>query len=177
VPGDWIQTFTGRRFDPLRPDPADVDIRDVAHSLSLLCRFNGHCLAYYSVAEHSVRVSLLVPPPLAMWGLVHDAAEAYLSDLPRPVKHRFPAFSDMEDRLLEVIVRRFGLPWPMPPEVKRADDVLLATERRDLMAEGPGSWDLGVDPLPERIVPLGPADAERAFLARYEAVRVGGNAG
>jgi len=74
----WIQTFTGRRFRPRNPAPDDFDIRDVAHALSLLCRFNGHCRVFYSVAEHSVRVSRICPPPAALWGLLHDLGEAYI---------------------------------------------------------------------------------------------------
>lgn len=167
---DWILTFTGRRFRPLQPDPDLLDVRDIAHSLSLLCRFNGHCLRYYSVAEHSVRVSRILPPDLALWGLLHDAAEAYVSDLPRPVKRQVPAFNDYEDALLRVIAARFGLAWPMPQEVRHADDVLLATERRDLMPPDPAPWGLRGDALPEAIVPLGPEEAERLFLDRFQEI-------
>ncbi len=164
---DWIQTWTGKAFRPLRPDPASIDIRDIAHSLSLLCRFNGHCHRFYSVAQHSVIVSHVVPPEHALWGLLHDAAEAYVSDLPRPVKRQVPDFVSFEDRLLEVIMHRFELPWPMPPAVKRADDILLATEQRDLMVDPPQPWGLPADPLPAPILPLPAPEAEAAFLARF----------
>ena len=165
---DWIQTWTGRPFRPLHPDPDSIDIRDIAHALSLLCRFNGHCNVFYSVAEHAERVSRAVPPEHALWGLLHDAAEAYISDLPRPVKRQVPAFVDFEDALLEVIMARFGQPWPMPEEVKRADDRLLATEQRDLMPPCCVAWGQGVEALPERIEPMTPPEAERAFLARFQ---------
>jgi len=168
---DWIQTYTGKAFRPLDPSPGSIDIRDIAHALSLLCRFNGHCLQYYSVAEHSVRVSQLVPAEHALWGLLHDAAEAYLSDLPRPVKRQVPEFVSFEDDLLRVIMRHFELPWPMPAAVKAADDTLLATEMRDLMAAAPQPWGLDTPPLPQRIVPQGPAQAEQAFLKRYSELR------
>lgn len=167
----WIQTYTGRQFFPFAPRREDVDIRDVAHSLAFLCRFNGHCLVYYSVAEHSVRVSRLLGGDLALWGLLHDAAEAYLSDVPRPVKASLPPFVEMEARLLREIAGVFGLPWPMPPEVRWADDVLLATEARDLVAPPPASWGLAERPLDDVIVPLGPEVAERAFLERFEELR------
>ena len=164
----WIQTSMGRAFYPLKPRAQDVDIRDIAHSLSLLCRFNGHCRQFYSVAQHSVQVSRMVSPEHALWGLLHDAAEAYISDLPRPVKSQIPAFSELEDSLLEVVLGVFGLQMPIPAPVKHADLVLLATEKRDLMAPEPDKWGLGVQPLPEPIVPLAPHDAERAFLNRFQ---------
>ena len=165
---DWIQTWTGKPFRPLNPDPGSIDIRDIAHALSLLCRFNGHCNEFYSVAQHSLIISRVVPPQHALWGLLHDAAEAYISDLPRPVKRQVPDFVAFEDRLLECIMQRYELPWPMPPEVKRADDVLLATEQRDLMVPPPRPWGLPAEPLPERIVPLSAPRAEAAFLARFD---------
>jgi hypothetical protein len=170
----WIQTFTGRRFQPTDPRPADFDIRDVAHALSLLCRFNGHCTQFYSVAEHSVRVSQVCPPEHALWGLLHDLGEAYLGDLPRPLKPLFPAFDEIESRLLRCAGETLGpLPWPMPRAVRVADDILLATEARDLMAPPPEPWPLAQRPLPEPIVPLGPVEAERAFLERYAALTAG----
>jgi len=165
---DWIQTFTGRKFFPGDPRPEDFDIADVAHALSLLCRFNGHCRRFYSVAEHSVRVSAICPPERALWGLLHDLGEAYLGDMPRPIKLDLPAFSAAEDRLLQVACGVFGLPWPMPAEVKRADDLLLATELRDLMAPPADDWKLREAPLAElRIEPWPAEEAERAYLARY----------
>lgn len=164
---DWIQTRSGRRFSPLDPDPAAIDVADIAHSLALQCRFNGHCRVFYSVADHCVRVSRVVPPEHALWGLLHDAAEAYLGDLPRPIKVQLPAYRAAEDRLMEFIARHFGLPWPMPAPVHEADNVLLVTEQRDLMGPAPASWGLVATPLPERIEPLGPEAAEAAFLARF----------
>jgi uncharacterized protein len=89
--GDWIQTYTGKQFWPLSPLPEDIVIEDIAHALSMQCRFGGHVRTFYSVAQHSVHVSLLVEPQYALWGLLHDAAEAYLVDLPRPIKK----FSEM----------------------------------------------------------------------------------
>ena len=163
----WIQTYGGRQFWPLAPDARDLDIADIAHSLSLLCRFNGHCRAFYSVAEHSVRVSDILPPHLALWGLLHDAAEAYLGDLTRPLKQDAAWFNQAEARLLEVVADAFGLAWPMPAAVLQADDVLLATEARDLMAAPPAPWRLDVDPLPEPIRPLSPGEAEALFLKRF----------
>jgi hypothetical protein len=151
----------------MHPTPDEVHVEDIAHSLSLLCRFNGHCLRFYSVAEHSVRVSRILPPGLALWGLLHDAGEAYLTDLPRPVKKSFPEFSALEDRVLRQVASRFSLSWPMPKEVKDADNRLLATEARDLMAPWPEDWRLGVPPLPDPILPVGAEAAEKLFLDEF----------
>src|ERR1700744_4853571 len=107
----WIQTFTGKKFSPLAPRPEDVDIRDIAHALAMKCRFNGHCSPFYSIAEHSVRVSWLLEQQgkrEALWGLMHDAADAYLPDLGAPIKNHFhlhdgkniESFNHAEDRLL-----------------------------------------------------------------------------
>jgi len=169
----WIQTYIGKQFWPLAPRPQDLDIRDIAHSLSLQCRFNGHCREFYSVADHSVRVAGHLPDDLALWGLLHDAAEAYLGDLTRPLKRQEEAqwFNDAEERLLQVIAATFGLAWPMPEAVRTADDVLLVTEARDLMVEPPADWRLAVEPLADRIEPLAPAAAEALFLERFEALR------
>jgi hypothetical protein len=163
----WIQTYRGRQFWPMDPQPADIDIRDVAHSLSLLCRFNGHCREFYSVAEHCVRVSRACMPEHALWGLMHDVAEAYIGDIARPIKHQFPAIEAMEERLLQAAAERFSLPWPVPAAVGEIDEVLLATEARDLMDSPPADWRLRVQPLAKRIQPMAPDHAEQAFLERF----------
>ncbi|MEI8195433.1 MAG: phosphohydrolase [Phycisphaerae bacterium] len=177
----WIQTYTGKKFFPLDPQAADVDIRDIAHALALKCRFCGHCRVFYSIAEHCVRVSRALPDHLAMAGLLHDAAEAYLADMGRPVKHamyvhqagQIESFTAAEDRLLEVITHALHLP-PIDYEViAEADTILLATEARDLMAPPPEAWELGVAPLAQKIEPLGAAEAEAAFLERYAELRGG----
>jgi len=164
----WIQTYTAKQFFPLDARLDDIEIDDIAHGLSLQCRFNGHCRCFYSVAEHSVRVSHAVPTGHERWGLLHDAGEAYLSDLPRPIKQELPAFSEFEDRLLQIIAQRYSLPWPIPPEVLEADNRLLVTEARDLMGPPPASWGMeDVVPLAETIEPWSAAEAEQRFLARF----------
>lgn len=171
----WILTYTGKKFFPLadeQGEQGEIDLRDIAHSLALQCRYNGHCRHFYSVAEHSVRVSHVVPPEDARWGLLHDAAEAYVSDLPRPLKVTVPDFRAAEDRLLQRIAETFGLPWPMPGSVHHADEVLLATEVRDLMAPVPDDWTFKVTPLAETVTPRSPGDAEALFLARAEALGI-----
>ncbi len=167
----WIQTFTGKQFFPLNPRPEDLDIRDIAHALSLQCRFNGHCLHFYSVAEHSVRVCEWLPAELSLWGLLHDAAEAYLGDVVRPLKAQLTSYNKIEQQLLRVVADRFGLCWPMPDEVAVADTRLLAAEARDIMAPPPAPWDLlGLEPLPMPIDPWPAAEAERRFIERFEAL-------
>lgn len=164
--GDWIQTFTGRQFWPLDPRPEDIDLEDVAHALSNLCRFTGHCREFYSVGEHSVRVSWACDPGDAVWGLLHDASEAYIADMSRPVKGNMPAYKAMERVVMAAVCERFGLAIEEPASVKRADNVLLFTEARDLMCHPPNAWrDIAV-PLPEPIEPWEPKKARRRFLDR-----------
>lgn len=138
--GGWIQLISGEPFWPLDARPEDIHISDIAWSLGMQCRFGGHCLRRYSVAEHSVLVSRLVPPKYALWGLLHDATEAYLVDLPRPIKRCLPEYSRHEDDLARVIAERFGLPWPMPEDVKIADTGALLIERAQLMAGSRIPW-------------------------------------
>ncbi|HAA55268.1 MAG TPA: phosphohydrolase [Myxococcales bacterium] len=164
----WILTSTGRKFCPFSPDMDAVAIEDIAHSLSMQCRYNGHCRVFYSVAEHSVRVSRILPDVYALWGLLHDAAEASLSDMPRPVKYQLTAFLEYEDALLKQLAAHFGLSWPMPDAVKEADDILLVTELRDIMPPSPRLKEFGVEPLEERIVEtLLPQEAKALFLERF----------
>ena len=143
----WIQTASGRQFWPLDPRPEDLDLGDIAHALSNLCRFGGHCREFYSVAQHSIHVSCEVQPrALKAAGLMHDATEAYLIDLPRPIKDALPEYRVAEDRLWRVIAKRYGLPEVLPEEVKEADERMLATEQRDLMAAPPREWEFGHEP-------------------------------
>lgn len=166
--GAWIQTVTGRQFWPMDAKPEEVDILDIAHSLSMLCRFNGHCNRFYSVAEHAVHVSHVVGPEHARWGLLHDAAEAFLSDIPQPVKRELTVFHEIEEQLLNVIAERFGLPAGLPVEVKQADMLLLATEKAALMGPEPAPWEGIPDPLvPSMIQGWSPDQARREFLARF----------
>src|ERR1019366_10480236 len=126
----FIGTFSGLRFWPLGPNPAKILIEDVAHALAHQCRFSGHASKFYSVAEHSVHVSRLCLPEHALWGLLHDASEAYLVDLPRPLKllPEFAAYREAERRLQRAVAVRFGLPEDQPASVTEADDTMLWIE-------------------------------------------------
>lgn len=165
----WIQTAGGRPFWPLNPREQDVSIEDIAHALSMKCRYTGHCLDFYSVAQHSVIVSRIVPPKDALWGLMHDATEAYLPDVARPVKKALAGFCEIEDRLMACIARALKLTGGIPTSVHRADLVMLATESRDLMAPPPFVWTSleGIEPQPDRIFAMTQTEARRAFLDRF----------
>jgi hypothetical protein len=166
---DWITTYSGHPFFPLEPSADDVRIADIAHSLSLLCRFAGHTRTFYSVAQHSVLVSMIVGEAFAPWGLLHDASEAYLCDITRPVKHQaaLDGYRQLEARVQAAIYERFGLSVDEPACVKEADTLVLLTEQRDLMAM-PDGWSLrGRPTLPFPIVPMCPRQAEIAFLERF----------
>lgn len=168
--GNWIQTFNGKQFWPLNPRPEDIDFRDIAHALAMKCRYTGHCLRFYSIAQHSVLASQIVPPADAKWALLHDAAEAYLADVARPVKRAMKDFQEIEDHLLRCIIEHFGLSWPQPDSIHQADLVLLRTERRDLMAPPPIPWrtDELAKPLSATIFPDSPGEAEVRFLKRFK---------
>jgi len=114
----WIQTYKGRKFFPLDPRPDDIYIRDISHRLGLLYRFNGHSVVFYSVADHSVLVSRAVAEEHALWGLLHDASEAYISDLPRPIKKKMPDFLEIEERIQRAVAERLGLLWPIVLETR-----------------------------------------------------------
>lgn len=130
--GYMKQYSTGLHFDPEHPTPGMIDIEDIALGLSREPRYAGQTSEFYSVAQHSVLVCDIVPAAYQLWGLLHDATEAYLKDLPWPVKRLCPEYKVMERRLMRVIAEKFHLGWPEPTAVKRADLILLATERRDL---------------------------------------------
>ena len=135
--GDYIATYNGNEFWPLDPRAIEVDSQDIAHALAHICRFNGHTRRFYSVAQHSIIVSHLVPKEYALWGLLHDASEAYLSDLARPVKKNMPQYREIEDGLLRTIAERFWLEWPIPPIVLEVDMHIVADEAVALFKDFP----------------------------------------
>lgn len=163
--GDWLQTFSGRAFYPLDPRPDEVSLVDIAHSLSMQCRYAGHCRRFYSVAEHSVLMARAMPSQeLARIALLHDATEAYMVDLPRPVKNHMPDYRRTEAHLWSVIAERFGLPPHGAPEVDSADNRILRDEMLALMARPPIDWDIPAEPLDVVIECWDPTRAEIEFL-------------
>lgn len=172
----WIQTRSGVKFHLLHPHPADFRITDIAYGLSNVCRFAGHTSSFYSVAEHSVRVSDLIRE----WkfseeeqyaGLMHDAAEAYLSDIASPLKYLpdLAMYRDIEHNLEAQIAGSLKVRYPYPWCVKPADQVLLVSEARDLMSPVVDDWTkkLLVRPLDHKIRPWSPAKARRKFMNAY----------
>lgn len=166
--GGWIITFTGKQFFPLDPRLEDIDVNDVAHALSNQCRFAGHCTSFYSVAQHCVLVSQMCPPDDALWGLLHDATEAYLIDLPSPLKksEEFAFYKTTEKNLMNVICDVFGLSHDEPPSVKEVDKRMLATEARDMtFTEGRG-WVTESVPYDFHIKPWNSDYARAKYLSR-----------
>ena len=171
--GDWLQTFSGRKFWPLDSIPEDIYIEDIAHALSLICRFGGHCSEFYSVAQHSVLVAGAVTQEHKLWALLHDATEAYLGDIVRPLKHsqQLLPYRQIETALMHCICLRFGMLPMMPQEVKYADNCMLLTEKRELLRH-----DLPWTPSTAQayrliICPVSPEEAEQEFLETFHAIQ------
>lgn len=165
--GSWFISYSGRQLVAENPDPASIDLIDIAHHLSMVCRFGGACPTFYSVASHSMYVVDLLPPELAIEGLLHDASEAYLGDMIKCVKRLCPDYASLE-HVWELAIRdRFGLPTRPTPEVKalvkQADIAALLAERRDIFGD-PVQYDEIAAPGHYCCIPATPAHGERLFL-------------
>lgn len=136
----FIKTFSGKHFYYDRINKDDIVINDIAVSLSNICRFAGHLSHFYSVAQHAVLCSQLVPQEFAFEALMHDATEAYCQDIPAPLKRLLPDYKRMEEKIDAVIRKKYGLPPVMSTPVKYADLIMLATERRDLGLDDGSFW-------------------------------------
>lgn len=169
-----IQLSSGRFFDFEKFTPDDIDINDIAHSLSMLSRFTGHSIVPYSVGQHSVIVSMIVPPEYALAGLLHDATEAYINDMSRPLKVLNPGYVEFEKACLwPAVAEKFGLPLHLPQCIKDADNVALVTERRDFMPVPIGladewDWAKDISPLPYALEPWNWRFTKARFLERYQ---------
>ena len=168
-PDAWIDTVGGP-FWPAAPMPVDVNIGAIAHALSNLCRFGGHTKEFYSVAQHSVLCAWQIPtgnPRLQLAALMHDAAEAYVVYLPRPLKGLLPGYKVMEDAVTRAIETRFNLLSPLPDAIRRIDERMLVTEASQLMAGASGAWwarESYPPPYEFQIHPWPPARARDVFL-------------
>lgn len=168
----WIQTYSGVQFWPLDPKAADVRLEDIAHALANTCRFTGHCRVFYSVAQHSVLVAKEMhrqgfKGTAVRAALFHDAAEAYLPDIARPIKSAWKEFGLIEATLLSTIYEALDIQGPSAGEraaIKDCDDALLATEARDLLGPPPAEWVQLPPPLTTTITPWSPIDSKRLFL-------------
>lgn len=136
----YLETVSGKKFDFINPKNKDIDIEDIAHSLSMQCRFTGHSWKFYSIAEHSINASRMCSPENKLWALLHDASEAYLTDVASPVKPHLTNYKPMEKVIMDAICLKFGLPTDMPEEVHEADMVLLKREAFELMHSGGTDW-------------------------------------
>lgn len=147
----WISTYTGTPFNVLDPHRDQVHFSDIAHALSRQCRYSGHCVKFESVAEHCVHVARMAPDHLKLAALLHDASEAYLVDIPRPLKKLMPQYRAIEDRLMTVIGDKFGFRWPIDPVVADLDNRILLDEVTQNMATPGGSepipWGVSGEPL------------------------------
>lgn len=183
-----IQTYSGKMFNVFDPDASLIDIEDIAHALSLTCRFGGHCSSFYSVAQHSILVSdwmykNLHPQKSAiigMIGLLHDAAEAYIGDVPRPIKRFINDFDKIEFNIIEMIYKKYGV-WnfykkgnsrrlstvKFSHNLQFADDTVLSTEKRDLMKSEVKGWQKLPPPCSKRIRTWNPQEAEKKFINRF----------
>jgi hypothetical protein len=166
----WMQLRSGKTFYPLEPKPEDIDIEDIAHALGMVCRYAGHCLRFYSVAEHSWLLSRTVKQEHALRALLHDATEAYIGDMVRPLKHEIPAFMEAEERLADAIAIKFGLEGPMPAQVVEHDTRIVVDEREQIMAPCTLPWPMleGYAPLGVAILGWDPTTAAEAFLYRFK---------
>jgi len=180
-----IQTFTGLEVNPLDLKPEDISIWDIAHALSMKCRFSGHCRDFYSVAEHSVYVAretykitqntklpaFTSKKDILLGALLHDAAEAYLADIPRPVKKEIAGFDKIEEKALRTIFQQFGISKSykkIMEFVKNPDESLLVTEAAVLLRNPVLFEEKGLTPASVEIKCLGQREAEHNFLKEFK---------
>lgn len=192
--GDWRLSYKGNKIYPLDLRPEDIDIEEIAHSLSNLCRFGGHCKEFYSVAQHSVIVCGLIRDwidwasaddstrnttadrNLMLTALLHDAPEAYCGDMVRPLKQNIPEFKTIESQIWTVIAAKFNLPFSLPKEIEIEDARALLMEKRDLLTSHGHTWTFPQCQFPDlniptwNIVPVSPSYAKESFLALFESL-------
>lgn len=183
LPDDpWIETYTGGKFHIAKPRPEEVRLTDIAHALSMQCRFTGHCDRFYSVAEHSIWVARMCPKPFGIIGLLHDASEAYVVDLNRPTKQYGDMgrlYRQIEGPITAAIFEAFHLPVPVdnhfPEFVHEADNAILNFEHETMLKGAP--WETDPERVAAnqkliaasgaRIIGLGPTEGERLFKESF----------
>ncbi|MDN3689068.1 metal-dependent phosphohydrolase [Cyclobacterium jeungdonense] len=157
--GDTILTYSGHYLNVFDPDPDHICIEDIAHGLSHVPRFAGQTRRFLSVAEHSFYVSMAVPHIFALQGLLHDASEAYLMDIPKPIKKHLPDYIALEEKLMLAIARKFGFPYPVCRTVKAEDKRQLEYEHSNLRVDNDSEYE-----------PLDSNFAKELFLLRYRTI-------
>lgn len=165
--GDWMQTYSGRMYWPLDPHADEVYIEDIAHALSNMCRYAGHCLNFYSVAEHSVHMSRYAAPADKKWALLHDASEAYITDIIRPLKPHLHNYYQLEALNMNAICERFDMDSVMPENVKWIDNQILLDERDQNCSVPPADWNIPGLGLGITLEFWTPKEAERRFLEAF----------
>jgi 5'-deoxynucleotidase YfbR-like HD superfamily hydrolase len=173
--GNWLQTFTGQRFYAANPEIKDIDIEDIAHALSMICRFGGHCMRFYSVAEHSYWMAKQASRPNKLWALLHDATEAYMVDLPRPIKEILPDYKIAETNLMKKICERFELPQEMPAEIKKLDNAILRSEFEENMTFVPDDLPFTSYSMNVNFQYWEPQKAEEKFLEMFFSIYKAGS--
>lgn len=164
----WISTYTGRKVYPWNPKPEDIDPLDIAISLSRTPRFRAHTRDFYSVAQHCVIASHLVPKQDALWALLHDAPEAYIGDLPKPLKQMVPEWEKADILLTRAVCDRFELHYSMPESVKEVDRFLLVTEAALLLTHHVDAWHLQLGVEPDMDLLIDPLPSNTAFIQFME---------
>jgi hypothetical protein len=171
----WIQTYRNHKLSVFAPDPKEIDIKDIAHVLSTNCRFGGHCRTHYSISNHSLYVASILPPELKLLGLLHDAAEAYVGDLPRPIKKMIPEFKNIENKVLEAISIALEVPDlnNLPKEVHEADNIALVAEAKALFEYDVDNWTDKYKLTPtKKILSLTSEESEMEFLMTYRDLKI-----
>ncbi len=156
---DCVRTFTGIYMNVFDPKPEMICIEDIAHGLSHQCRFAGHTKEFYSVAQHSIHVCEIASVELKLQALLHDASEAYLCDIPGPIKKRLPEYCKIENNLMKMIASKFGFEWPIDYSVKGHDDFMLQWE-----------WDFYVLKKKPYQMPYSPGQAKEEFLKWFNLI-------
>lgn len=172
--GDWIETSEGISFYPFDPRQSEINILDIAHSLSMQCRFAGHCIQFYSIAEHCCHIHDRCSSTSAFYGLMHDASEAYLLDIPRPIKNNLVGYKEQEKIVMDMIIDKYEIPYSdfIKDEVKWFDNAILFKEAEQNMKNGARDW-LGYDPSLTEQIDLtleywNPKRAKEEFLDRFD---------
>lgn len=164
----WISTYSGIRFNVIEPVVDDISIFDIAHALAHQCRYGGHCKRFYSVAEHCIHVAKFAPENLKLEALLHDGSEAYLLDIPRPIKKAMPEYRVIEDRLMTAISSRFaGINWPVAPEVTELDNRILIDEVSQNMTPPAVEWGIPGKALGVDLKYWTPDEAARRFINAF----------
>lgn len=166
---NWIETNSGKYFRYQENNPENIMIEDVAHSLSQLCRFSGQCNQFYSVAQHSCIVHDYAPSHLKIEGLLHDASEAFISDIPRPVKTIIPEIKELEQIIQMQVAQRFKFSWPFTSQIEILDSQLMLAEAKQLFTQEVAWTVEGLDPLNVKINHCWNSKVAKAeFLNRFD---------